>query len=558
MADVKVFPPMSEREIKGAEICRRAAAEGMVLLKNEGNTLPLAAGQTLALFGNGAARTVRGGTGSGDPFNGGLSGGGDANINLSPRYHINILDAMEEEYTIPTGELLRGYAVEYDRARDAQKDHVMSVFAFPEQKLTKEMAADYRKQTGTALFVISRNSGEGNDRAMTQQATIDGKTVEIGDYRLAETEKENLKLLRKVFDRLVLILNVAGPVSVEDLDQSGADAILLMGQAGQEGGRAVVDILTGKVTPSGKLAATWAEKYEDYPTSDVFLKDPIQAPYPEGIYVGYRYFDTFDKHPGYPFGYGLSYTTFALDGYHASLDGDVLTLADVDVQGVRETEETPVLFHLSTGLVLNMMDRLMGGEGEGTANTPAGYSFTALELKLYEDILKDMIGILGGSWENYIDLNFAFRRVESNPTLVQLIGLDETVVIIGISIKFTNATGRMSICLPGMMLTNIFTKIAAMNQVGRGSGENNSQEIMDILRDSRLEVTAELGRTQLTLRDIYFLNVGDVVDLGHPTQEPIHLYIGGQPWFGGKLGTQGNSMAVKISDTYHVQTREEK
>ena len=132
------------------------------------------------------------------------------------------------------------------------------------------------------------------------------------------------------------------------------------------------------------------------------------------------------------------------------------------------------------------------------------------------------------------------------------------MVIIGISIKFTNATGRMSICLPGMMLTNIFTKIAAMNQAGRGTGENNSQEIMDILRDSRLEVTAELGRTQLTLRDIYFLNVGDVVDLGHPTQEPIHLYIGGQPWFGGKLGTQGNSMAVKISDTYHVQTREEK
>ena len=78
-----------------------------------------------------------------------MSGGGDANINLSPRYHINILDAMEEEYTIPTGELLRGYAVEYDRARDAQKDHVMSVFAFPEQKLTEEMAADYRKQTGT-------------------------------------------------------------------------------------------------------------------------------------------------------------------------------------------------------------------------------------------------------------------------------------------------------------------------------------------------------------------------------------------------------------------------
>ena len=84
MADVKVFPPMSERETNGAEISRHAAAEGMVLLKNDNAVLPLASGQTVALFGNGAARTVRGGTGSGDPFNGGLSGGGDANINLSP------------------------------------------------------------------------------------------------------------------------------------------------------------------------------------------------------------------------------------------------------------------------------------------------------------------------------------------------------------------------------------------------------------------------------------------------------------------------------------------
>lgn len=243
---------------------------------------------------------------------------------------------------------------------------------------------------------------------------------------------------------------------------------------------------------------------------------------------------------------------------NALSDGDVLTLADVDVQGTRESEETPVLIHLSTGLALNMMDRLMGGEGESSSAIPAGYSFTALELKLYEDIVKDLIRTLGGSWENYIDLNFVFRRVESNPTLVQLIGLDETVVIIGISIKFSNASGRMSICLPGMMLTNIFTKIAAMNQVGRGSGENNSEEIMDILRDSQLEVTAELGRAQLTLKDIYYLNAGDVIDLGHPTREPVNLYIGGQPWFSGKLGTQGGSMAVKILDTYHVQTREEK
>ena len=243
---------------------------------------------------------------------------------------------------------------------------------------------------------------------------------------------------------------------------------------------------------------------------------------------------------------------------NALSDGDVLTLADVEMDGQTQSEEAPVLLHFSTALMLNMMDRLMGGEGDGSDAVPSGYTFTTVELKLYENIVKDFISVMGSSWENYIDLNFNYRRVESNPTLVQLIGLDETVVIIGISLRFPNASGRMNICLPGTMLTSIFAKIADMNQVGRGSGEDNSQEILGILRDSGLEITAELGRTNVTMRDIYSLNVGDVIDLGHSTQEPIHLYIGGQPWFSGKLGTQGGNMAVKIAETCHIQKREEK
>ena len=243
---------------------------------------------------------------------------------------------------------------------------------------------------------------------------------------------------------------------------------------------------------------------------------------------------------------------------NALSDGDVLTLADVEMDGQTQSEEAPVLLHFSTALMLNMMDRLMGGEGDGSDAVPSGYTFTTVELKLYENIVKDFISVMGSSWENYIDLNFNYRRVESNPTLVQLIGLDETVVIIGISLRFPNASGRMNICLPGTMLTSIFAKIADMNQVGCGSGEDNSQEILGILRDSGLEITAELGRTNVTLRDIYSLNVGDVIDLGHSTQEPIHLYIGGQPWFSGKLGTQGGNMAVKIAETCHIQKREEK
>ena len=222
---------------------------------------------------------------------------------------------------------------------------------------------------------------------------------------------------------------------------------------------------------------------------------------------------------------------------NALSEGDVLALADVELEGEGHPEEPPMLLHFTTSLMLSMMDRLMGGEGDLDPRLPDGYTFTDLELRLYESIVKDLVSVLGGSWENYIDLTFRFHRMETNPTLVQIIGLDETVVIIGISMKFSNSSGQM-------------TRIAAANQAGRGSGEDCSGEILDILRDSELEISAELGRTELQLRDIYFLDVGDVIDLGHPTEEPVYLYIGGKPWFSGKMGIQNNNMAVKIGETY--------
>lgn len=186
---------------------------------------------------------------------------------------------------------------------------------------------------------------------------------------------------------------------------------------------------------------------------------------------------------------------------NALTEGDVLVLADVQFAHNQQAEEQPVLLHFSTSLMLSMMDRLMGGEGDVDPALPAGYNFTDLELKLYESIVKDLISVLGGSWENYIDLSFGVRRMETNPTLVQLIGLDETVVIIGINIQFSNCSGQMNFCLPGSMLSAIFARIAAANQAGRGAGEDNSEEILDILRDSELEISAELGRTELRLQD---------------------------------------------------------
>ena len=235
---------------------------------------------------------------------------------------------------------------------------------------------------------------------------------------------------------------------------------------------------------------------------------------------------------------------------NALTEGDVLTIAEVELEGQDHPEEPPVLIHYTTSLMLSMMDRLMGGEGDMDAKLPDSYAFTDMELRLYESLVEDMVSVLGGSWENYIDLTCFYRRIETNPTLVQLIGLDETVVIVGINFQFSNSSGQMNICLPGTVLAKIFTRIAAANQSGRGTGEDNSEEILDILRDSELEISAELGRTELQLRDIYFLDVGDVIDLGHPTEEPVYLYVGGKPWFSGKMGIQNNNMAVKIGETY--------
>ncbi len=236
---------------------------------------------------------------------------------------------------------------------------------------------------------------------------------------------------------------------------------------------------------------------------------------------------------------------------NALSDGDILTVCYPEVPGEITNEDLPVLLHCTTDLMLKMIDRLMGGTGLADSAIEDGYILTGLELKLYESLARDFVSVLGGSWEAYLDADFPFRRVENNPTLVELIGVDETVIIVSCSVELPGGYGQISICLPGMVLTNMFSAIERANQVGRGSGEDNADEIMDILRGSELEITAELGRTTIQLLDLHFLNVGDVIDLNHPVEKPIFLRVGGRPWFSGKMGTQRTSKAIKIGKTHH-------
>ena len=293
-------PEISERELRNQERSRKIASQGMVLLSNNG-VLPLKSVKKLALYGNGARRTVKGGTGSGDVHSRNIvnveQGLEAAGVEIATKKWLDKFDA-----DMAAAELLH-----LQRMEQAKEKGIEAIFAaifdYKEPGASLILPEDIAADCSTAIYVIARNSGEGMDRK-----------YEPGDYLLNDNEKENLKILNDAYEKVVVILNVGGVIDTGYLRSlPGIDAILLMSQAGNMGGYALADILTGKETPSGHLATTWAEKYEDYPCAMTFghMNGNVDDEYyTEGIYVGYRYFDTFNVTPAYPFGYGLSYTSF--------------------------------------------------------------------------------------------------------------------------------------------------------------------------------------------------------------------------------------------------------
>ena len=248
---------------------------------------------------------------------------------------------------------------------------------------------------------------------------------------------------------------------------------------------------------------------------------------------------------------------------NALMEGDVLAMVDVTIHsresgGVDTQTEDPVMVYLSTSTALGMMDRMMGSEGDIQHDIPMGYAYTDLELQLYEHLMWDIVGLMGSSWENYVPISFEYERTQVNPTLVTLLNLDETVVLVDMKVTFGGSEGRMSVVLPGNMLMSVFGEVNRESMGRKAASEDNSEEIFDQLRDSTLEIVAELGDTQLSLSDIYHLSVGDVLDLGRPKDSPVFLEIGGYQWFTGRMGTHKKNMAIKIDEVcYSAEQRSE-
>lgn len=323
---------VSQMEQDHAQLVRTISGECMVLLENDG-TLPLSPCR-IALYGNGARHTVKGGTGSG---------------NVNSRNDINVDQGLREVgYQITTESWLSRNAQQYNQAKTAYLERVPLrakelgcsevnvVFSEPFQTPAPvEITAEDidSSDADIAIYVISRNSGEGADRRCVR-----------GDYLLFAEELQQLRQLSIAYSKVILVLNIGAVMDLSEIRSiPGINAILLMGQLGGTGGLALADVLSGRMSPSGRLTDTWAKRYEDYPASASFSRNDGNVDdeyYCEGIYVGYRYFDRFRVEPLYPFGYGLSYTSFNLSHIRTDVSGSTLTIrVQVTNKGLRPGRE---------------------------------------------------------------------------------------------------------------------------------------------------------------------------------------------------------------------------
>ena len=324
-------PEESQREKEHRALARRAAAEGIVLLKNDG-VLPLKT-KTIALYGPGSRRTVKGGSGSGDVRERKSVTIEQGLLNAGFVFPTTLwMDRFEQKYTADVAawrsgveEMIKGYGP----IRTMQMFIKIGEHPMPFPTCTPVLEDELTDETDTAVYVLARQAGEGADRR-----------VEPGDYLLSDVEKEAIKRLSDHYKTLILVINCGSVMDLSILDETRVDAVLFYGQGGMEGGNALADVLSGAVNPSGRLTDTWAMRYEDYPSANTFGHrngDLDNEDYAEGIYVGYRWFEKHAVKPRFPFGYGLSYTTFETKATAVSDRAAVITVRNTGNCAGRET-----------------------------------------------------------------------------------------------------------------------------------------------------------------------------------------------------------------------------
>lgn len=297
---------LEDYEKKHIDYLRDHAAECTLFLKRD-EAFPVKEPGTLALYGNGARNTIKGGTGSGD---------------VDSRFFVNFENGLSDAgFKVLTKEWLDRYDeiikaghkdyIREEKAASRKAGYLSVVFSMGYFPAEPDYDLNLSGEADLAVYVLSRNSGEGNDRRLIP-----------GDVFLSKTEIRDILWLNEHYERFLLVLNVGGVVDLTPVKE--VRNILYISQLGVVTGNILPDIILGRANPSGKLTTSWAHP-EDYSTCDNFgdLQDVL---YKEGIFVGYRYFDSSDKKPLFPFGYGRSYSEFEIVCESSSISGSKVTV----------------------------------------------------------------------------------------------------------------------------------------------------------------------------------------------------------------------------------------
>lgn len=289
---------------KYLDTAAKMVSEGIVMLKNENNALPLDTNKEVAVFGRIQFHYYKSGTGS----------GGMVNVTKV----VNILDGLIDNGVKVNEKLLDTYR-KWDKENpfDLGEGWGGEPWSQKEMPLDEGLVKETAKSCETAIVIIGRTAGEEQDNRL-----------EAGSYLLSDDEIAMLTVVRENFKKVVLLLNVGNIIDMTDINRIAPDAVLYVWQGGMTGGKGTADVLTGKVSPSGKLPDTIAYKASDYPSDANFGREKNRDIYAEDIYVGYRYFETFAKEKVlYPFGFGLSYTEFEIKTEKAEITEGAVKLS---------------------------------------------------------------------------------------------------------------------------------------------------------------------------------------------------------------------------------------
>lgn len=365
--------------LKHAMISRMAASEGMVLLQNNAHALPLNTNKKVAVFGNTSYDIIAGGTGSGD---------------VNKAYTISLVQGLTNAgYTIVS--TLQNNYLNYITTTKAKRAKPKNFFDSPkaiaEMDVSNEMISSIANNSDAAIITIGRNAGEGSDRKVEN------------DFTLTDAEKDLIKRVSDLYHivnkKVVVVLNIGGVIEMASW-RNYPDAILLAWQPGLEAGNAIVDVISGKVNPSGKLATTFPVNYSDVPSAKNFpgkeftdrsekaefgfVRTPAEVTYEEGIYIGYRYFNKFKVAPLYEFGYGLSYTDFKYSGLKLTsktFNGNITATITITNTGTVAGKEVVQLYIAAPSKSLDKPTRELKGFAKTSLLLPGKSQSISFQIK---------------------------------------------------------------------------------------------------------------------------------------------------------------------------------